>query len=180
MATARLFVLRQTRFCTLTSEIPVTLCVGFGPEGAAAIQAVAPHIGPHIGELVEQTYEKLLQFDATAHHFVPRQADFEGELPTGLDEVSSSHAQIQFRKDHLSRYFVQLIGRNYDPKIVMYLDAVGRIHTPDAGNSEIDVPLVQMNALMELLSDTLIELILESPLEHAVAVRTVRAFNKLL
>ena len=154
--------------------------VGFGPEDVAAIQAFAPHLGPRIGELVERTYETLLQFDATARHFVPRQAGFDGEVPAGLDDVGTSHAQIRFRKDHLNRYFMQLIGRSYDPKMVVYLDMVGKIHTPGAGNSQINVPLVQMNALMGLLSDTLTDVILQPPLDREVAVRTLRAFNKLM
>ncbi len=51
--------------------------IGFGPADAALIQAFAPHLGPRIGELVEKTYTKLLNYDATARHFVPRQHGYE-------------------------------------------------------------------------------------------------------
>ena len=57
---------------------------------------------------------------------------------------------------------------------------VGKIHTPLAGNKEIGVPLVQMNALMGLLSDVLYEVICESPLDAETKAGTLRAFNKLL
>lgn len=154
--------------------------IGFGPEDAAAIQQFAPHLGPRIAELVEQTYTKLLAYTATARHFVPRQHGYEGELPVDLSEIDSSHPQIQFRKDHLNRYFMQLIGRSYDAKMVQYLDMVGKIHTPQAGNKQIDVPLVQMNALIGLLSDILMQAVAESPLNSDQKVGTTRAFNKLL
>jgi hypothetical protein len=114
--------------------------MGFGPEDAALIQASAPFLGPLIPQLVETTYEKLLSYDATARHFVPRQAGYEGPLPEGVANLKLSHPQVRFRKEHLSRYFMQLLGRSYDAKMVQYLDMVGKMHTPKAGSKEIDVP----------------------------------------
>ena len=154
--------------------------IGFGPDDAAAIQAFAPHLGPRIGELVESTYQKLLSYDATARHFVSRQHGYEGDVPDDLTQITADHPQIQFRKDHLNRYFLQLIGRSYDAKMVQYLDMVGKIHTPKAGNNEINVPLVQMNALIGLMSDMLLDFIAESPLDAAQTLITQRAFSKLL
>ena len=75
---------------------------------------------------------------------------------------------------------MQLIGRSYDEKMVLYLDTVGKMHTSKAGSKEIEVPLVQMNALMGLLSDLLTTLVLNSPLDTPAKSSTLRAFNKLL
>ncbi len=154
--------------------------IGFRHDDVSLIQAAAPHLGPRIAELVEKTYSKLLDYDATARHFVPRQQGYEGDLPTDIASLSATHPQIRFRKDHLNRYFMQLIGRSYDAKMVLYLDMVGKMHTPKSGNAEIDVPLVQMNALIALISDILQESIAEWPLDAGAALRTARAFNKLL
>ncbi len=154
--------------------------IGFSAEDAALIQASAPYLGPIIPELVEKTYEKLLSYDATSRHFVPRQAGYEGPLPTGVASLSQAHPQVQFRKEHLSRYFMQLLGRSYDTKMVLYLDMVGKMHTPKAGSKEIDVPLVQMNALMGLLADILTEAISQQSFDAQTSLRTMRAFQKLL
>lgn len=154
--------------------------IGFGPNDAVLIQASAPFLGPLIPQLVEKTYEKLLSYDATARHFVPRQAGYEGPLPEGVADLTQAHPQIRFRKEHLSRYFMQLLGRSYDSKMVLYLDMVGKMHTPKAGSKEIDVPLVQMNALMGLLADTLTDVISQQPLDAATSLRTLRAFQKLM
>ena len=154
--------------------------IGFGPEDAAAIHAFAPHLGPRIGELVEKTYEKLLDYDATARHFLPRQHGFDGDTPLDLAQLAPDHPQIQFRKDHLNRYFMHLIGRSYDAKMVEYLDMVGKIHTPQAGNKEINVPLIQMNALIGLISDILLQTVAESPLDPDTTLKTQRAITKLL
>ena len=154
--------------------------IGFGPADAALIQGFAPHLGPRIGDLVEKTYTKLLNYDATARHFVPRQHGYEGDVPENLADLTANHPQIRFRKDHLNRYFMQLIGRSYDAKMVQYLDMVGRMHTPLAGSKGIVVPLVQMNALMGLLSDAIMEAVAESPLDGTKTLQTQRAFNKLL
>ena len=52
------------------------------------------------------------------------------------------------------------------------------MHTPKAGSKELNVPLVQMNALMGFVSDALVHTILNLPRPREVA--TLRAFNKLL
>lgn len=154
--------------------------MGFSQEDMAAIQASGPYLGPLIPQIVEASYERLLQYDATARHFVPPQAGFTGPAPPSLAEVSLHHPQIQFRKEHLVRYFTQILGRTCDAQMSRYFDMVGKIHTPQAGNSDIDVPLVQMNALMGFLSDTLSDIIATLPLDPATAHRTMRAFHKLL
>jgi len=73
-----------------------------------------------------------------------------------------------------------LVTKPYDGKMVGYLDMVGKMHTPKAGSSELNVPLVQMNALLGFVADALTNTILSLGLERAVEVRTLRAFNKLL
>ncbi|MCA9194061.1 MAG: protoglobin family protein [Planctomycetales bacterium] len=154
--------------------------IGFSSEDVSRIHAFAPHLGPRIPELVDRTYDKLLGYDATARHFVPRQFGFEGETPASLADLTAQSPQIRFRKDHLNRYFMSLIGRSYDAKMVQYLDMVGKIHTPRAGNKEIAVPLIQMNVLMGLLSDVLMQAVSAAPLDDVQRMETLRAFNKLL
>ena len=154
--------------------------IGFGPDDVKAIQTFAPHLGPRIGELVDKTYQKLLAYDVTAKHFIPKQHGYDGDVPDDLTQIGPDHPQIQFRKDHLNRYFLQLIGRSYDAKMVQYLDMVGKIHTPQAGNKDIHVPLIQMNALIGLMSDMLLQAVAESPLDAATTLKTQRAFTKLL
>ena len=153
--------------------------IGFTSDDAAAIHGSVSQLAPIVPQLVERTYEKLLSYDATARHFLPRQHGCDGPTPASLEELSKDHAQIQFRKEHLSRYLMSLVGRAYDDKMVSYLDMVGKIHTPEAGNSQIDVPLVQMNALMGLLSDVLIEAIWSLDVAAPQRIAAVRAFNKL-
>lgn len=154
--------------------------INFGPEDVAAIHASVVDLAPIVPQLVDQTYEKLLAYDATARHFVPRQHGFAGEVPGSLESLAANHEQIQFRKEHLSRYLMSLVGRAYDEKMVLYLDTVGKMHTPDAGNREIEVPLVQMNALMGLLSDILLTAIADFDWPAEKRLQTIRAFNKLL
>lgn len=154
--------------------------IGFGPEDVKLIQGSAPYLGPRVPQLVDLTYQKLLSYDLTARHFVPRQSGYDGLTPPDLQSLTTNHPQIKFRKDHLNRYFIQLIGRAYDAKMVQYLDMVGRIHTPKAGSRDIEVPLVQMNALMGVLSHVLFASIGEWPLAPEVRFRTIQAFNKLL
>lgn len=129
--------------------------------------------------LVDAVYEKLFSYDATKRHFVPRQSGYDGELPESLESLSADHAMIEFRKNHLARYLVTLVTKPFDERMVGYLDMVGKMHTPQAGSDQLDVPLVQMNALMGFASDALTATILGLGLPET-EVRTLRAFNKLL
>jgi len=158
----------------------LTEFMGFSAEDIAAIQGAAPLLGPVVPNLVDAVYGKLFSYDATKRHFVPRQHGYEGELPESVDALEQSHAMIEFRKQHLGRYLVSLVTRNYDEKMISYLDMVGKMHTPKAGSRELDVPLVQMNALMGFVSDALTATILSFNLDRDTEIRTLRAFNKLL
>src|SRR5690606_2782295 len=80
----------------------------------------------------------------------------------------------------LARYLTNLVTRPYDAKMVDYLDRVGKIHTPKLGSADLDVPLVQMNALMGFVADAFVSTILSLNLDRATEVRALRAFNKLL
>lgn len=151
----------------------------FGNGDMEAIQSCMQYLGPMIPDLVEKTYSKLLGYDATARHFLPRQAGYDGALPSNLQDLLKNHPHIQFRKNHLSTYFMNLLGRSNGPRLAQYLDAVGKMHTKKAGNREIEVPLVQMNALMGQLSDILLEAILSIPLEPSEMSKALRAFQKL-
>lgn len=152
----------------------------FGDEDIEAIHAAASHIAPVVPQLVDAVYDKLSTYDATWRHFVPRQHGYEGPVAESVESLQMSDEIIQFRKAHLGRYLEALVTREYDSKMVSYLDMVGAMHTPVAGNKSLDVPLVQMNALMGFVADALVATICSLGLEADVQQRTLRAFNKLL
>lgn len=154
--------------------------IGFGEEDIQAIHGAAGALAPIVPALVDAVYEKLFKYDATKRHFMPRQSGYQGDLPANLESLSQDHPMIQFRKQHLGRYLVALVTKPYDSSMVGYLDMVGKIHTPKAGSKELDVPLVQMNALMGFVSDALVKTIVSLKLERSQEVATLRAFNKLL
>lgn len=154
--------------------------MGFDAADVAAIHAAASHLAPVVPSLVDAVYEKLFSYDATKRHFVPRQSGYAGAVPESLEQLAQDHDMIQFRKQHLGRYIVALVTRQYDEKMIGYLDMVGKMHTPKAGSEQLDVPLVQMNALLGFVADALTATILGLGLEREQEVRTVRAFNKLL
>ena len=154
--------------------------MGFGPDDVAAVHAAAPHLAPLVPALVDAVYDKLHTYDSTWRHFLPRQAGYEGEVPLTLEQLTMDHPQIAYRKQHLARYLASLVTKPYDGKMVEYLNMVGKIHTPKAGSKDLDVPLVQMNALMGFVSDALTATVLGLGLPREAEARTLRAFNKLL
>ena len=149
-------------------------------QDVAVIHCLQLQLMPHINRMVQTTYDKMLSYTSTARHFLPRQHGYEGTLPQDLSDLSQEDAQVQFRKEHLRRYLMSLLGNPYDARMTKYLDVVGKIHTPHAGNKQINVPLVQMNALMGLLSDVLTDMIFRLEMDRHEAQMAVRAFGKLL
>ena len=158
----------------------LTRFMGFGEDDISAIHGAAEHLAPIVPQLVDAVYDKLFSYDATKRHFVPRQSGYEGEVPESLESLQQDHEMIEFRKQHLGRYLVRLVTNPYDGNMVNYLDLVGKMHTPKAGSKELNVPLVQMNALMGFVSDALVATILGLSLDAETTSRTLRAFNKLL
>ncbi|VTT99764.1 hypothetical protein : Uncharacterized protein OS=Sorangium cellulosum (strain So ce56) GN=sce0288 PE=4 SV=1: Protoglobin [Gemmataceae bacterium] len=154
--------------------------IGFGPDDVAVIHAAAPLLAPLVPGLVDAVYAKLVQQDATWRHFVPRQHGYEGAVPVALEQLTLDHPQIAFRKQHLGRYLVALVTKPYDGKMVEYLDMVGKIHTPAAGSKSINVPLVQMNALMGFVADAFTATILGLGFDRDTEAKALRAFGKLL
>lgn len=154
--------------------------VGITGDDLDAIHAAAPALAPLVPALVDAVYDKLFGYDATKRHFVPKQSGYEGDTPTSIQELSLDHPMIAFRKKHLGKYLESLVTRDYDGSMVAYLDMVGKIHTPKAGSKDLDIPLVQMNALMGFVADALIATILGLGLDRDTESKTLRAFNKLL
>ena len=158
----------------------LTEFIGFDDGDIAAIHGVAEHLAPLVPGLVDAVYVQLFKFDATKRHFVPRQHGFDGPVPDDIESLTLDDEQIKFRKSHLANYLKRLVTSEYNTALVQYLDFVGKIHTSKAGSAQLDIPLVQMNALMGFVSDALLNTILGLGLDREVEIRTVRAFNKLL
>ena len=154
--------------------------MGFSPEDVSVIHDAAEYLAPLVPTLVDAVYDKLFSYSSTKRHFVPRQSGYKGPIPESMTTLTQDHEMIQFRKQHLGRYLTALVTKPYDGKMVAYLDMVGKIHTPQAGSPELNVPLVQMNALLGFVSDALLATILGLGLDSDRLARTIRAFNKLL
>lgn len=154
--------------------------IGLGPDDIKVIHSAAPLLAPLVPALVDAVYSKLISYDATWRHFVPRQDGYSGEVPVSVDALTMDHPQIKFRKQHLARYLEKLVTAPYDGKMVGYLDFVGKMHTPKAGSPHINVPLVQMNALMGFVADAVNATIMGFDIPNDVKTAAIRAFSKLL
>lgn len=158
----------------------LTEFIGFSEADVSAIQNVAEAISSLIPRIVDLSYEKMFKYDAAKRHFVPKQTYYEGEVPADIDSLQLDHPMISFRKEHLGRYLAALVSKPYDGKMAAYLDMVGKMHTTLAGSESINVPLVQMNALMGFLADALNAAVLSLNLDRDVEIAVLRAFNKVL
>lgn len=154
--------------------------MGFTKDDIDTILGAKALVAPLVSVLVDAVYNKLFSYDATKRHFMIRQDGYTGPLPSNIETLGHSDELIKFRKEHLARYLAKLVTGPYDGNMLGYLDLVGKIHTPKAGNPELDVPLVQMNALMGFVSDALVSTIQGLEIPQDAKNKAIRAFNKLL
>ncbi len=153
--------------------------IGFDAEDAAAIHDSAGWLGPRIPFLVNAVYDKLHAYDCTWRHFLPRHDGYDGKLAVALEDLPVDHPQIDYRKQHLARYMEHILAAPYDAKMAAYLHTVGSIHTTHSGNANIEVPVVQMNALLGFLADQIAAAILDADPPGDQKATALRAFGKL-
>jgi hypothetical protein len=154
--------------------------MGLGPEDFLALHQASPLIIPRIPDIVHAVYERLLAYECTRRHFMQRQhgtenlTQDESQIPGLEDDV------IKFRQKHLAEYLAKILTSPYDEKLLLYLDWVGKIHTAHAGNPQIVIPLVEVNALFGYLSDLIVDLVCSLPLELEHRTRLTKALLKIL
>ncbi len=152
----------------------------FGKEDIDLILSTKDLLAPLVPSLVDAVYEKLFGYDCTKRHFSVRQDQYTGVLPDSLENITHDHELIKFRKSHLAKYLAKLVTGPYDSAMVTYLDFVGKMHTPKAGSATIDVPLVQMNALMGFVADAVNATIIGLEIPQDLKNKAIRSFAKLL
>jgi len=121
----------KTSLASLPERIAyIKAFLNFTSEDAAALHAAKPVVAPLIPTVLDAVYAKLLSFDITGALFVPRNTDYEGEIPKTVQELTLEAPQIAFRKDFLSSYLVKLVTADYESNETWeYLDKVGIMHT---------------------------------------------------
>jgi len=164
--------------------------VNFTSADVKALNSATPLIAPLIPGLLDAVYGKLLKYDITAAVFVPKNTDFEGEAPKGLDELSLEHPQIAMRKDFLKNYLVRLLfTSDFDDNSPFwkYLNNVGIMHTGKPGfkhresRPELRVDYIHMGLLLSYVSDMVLNAVMKmDDVDFDKRLAVVRAFNKML
>jgi hypothetical protein len=139
--------------------------MGLTDRERALVRAARPALRERQDHIVRQISAAMLARPAMLRHF-------------GLDEDGPPQGQILER--HLRAWIEGLIAKSRDPGLAEWMDRVGAMHRASAGDPRVDVPRVQLNALLGLLSDLILVEIqaLELPADQRFEI--ARAFSKLL
>lgn len=176
-------VMRHIDEARLETDLPYRVAylaefMGITQDDWDAIRESGEILGPIVDSLVDAVYEKLWQYDATQRHFRRPGSGF--KQPVRGDIMTLDHPYIEFRKDRLRSYLVRLVSGVYDDKFVLFLDWAGKIHTAKAGAPHIEVPLVQMNALMGFVAAAVVSTLWDLVPDDDQRRRYIEAWNKLL
>lgn len=176
-------VIRHINEARLETDLPYRVAylaefMGITQDDWGAVHESAAVLGPVVDALVDAVYEKLWKYDSTQRHF--RQPGSGFKEPVRGDIMAIDHPYVEFRKDRLRQYLVRLVSGVYDDKFVFYLDWAGKIHTAKAGAPQVEVPLVQMNALMGFVAAAVVSTLWDLVADDATRRRYIEAWNKLL
>jgi hypothetical protein len=139
--------------------------IGLSERERALVRAARPALRDRLDHIVAQISTAMLARPAMLRHF-------------GLDEDGPPQAQIL--EHHLRAWIAGLIAQAREPGLATWMDKVGSMHRATAGDPRVDVPRVQMNALLGLLSDLILAEIQILPMPAAQRFEIARAFSKLL
>lgn len=138
--------------------------IGLDDVDLAVIRGARETLQPQLESMVAQMTGRVLDFEPAARHF------------RGPDGVVDQPAITVHLRGYLERLLTAPGGAGFGA----YLDGVGATHRETAGNPRIDVPQVQVNALLGFIADLVIRTISQLELPVRQRVRAIRAFNKLL
>ena len=106
-----------------------------------------------IPSIVDRVYARMFEFLPMKKHFAVQHDGYYGHVPNTVDEVTLDHSQTKFRKQRLKEYLEKLGTASHDETFAVLLDVISRIHTTQQGNPMLDVPLVQVTAILGYLSE---------------------------
>jgi len=175
----------KTSLASLPERIAyIKAFLNFTSEDAAALHAAKPFVTPLIPTVLDAIYAKLLSFDITGAPFLPRNTDYEGEIPKTVQELTLEAPEIAFR---LSSYLVKLVTADYESiETWEYLDKVGIMHTGLPGfkhresKPELRVEYIHIGLLLGYVDDILLSAVLGADLDIATKTTVLRAFNKVV
>lgn len=136
-------------------------------------------IEPHLVEIVESVYRRMFEYESMKRHFLPRHTGFDGDVPGAINELKFDHEQTEFRKLKLKEYFVKLCTAEWDETFAALIDVVGHMHTPRQGNANLQVPIVQITALLGVINDLFLKKIAELNLPAESKTALQRTYTKL-
>lgn len=134
---------------------------------------------PHLSDIIASIYRKMFQYQSMKRHFLPRHTGFEGNVPAAINELKFDHAQTEFRKKKLEEYFVKLCTADWDDTFAALIDVVGHMHTPRQGNALLQIPMIQLSALMAVMNDLFLQKISELKLSPKTQLVLQRIYSKL-
>ncbi len=138
--------------------------MGLTEHERALVRAARPALRERLDTIVGLIGEAMLARPEMVRHFVS------GDAPPNRDILEG----------HLRSWIEGLVSLARDPSLPGWMDRVGAAHRADSGDPSVDVPRVQMNALLGLLSDLVQGEIARLDLPAPRRFEIARAFSKLL
>lgn len=145
-----------------------------------AIHKSAELLIPMLPTIVSVIYTKLFQYDCTKRHFLLPSSGYRGDIPFNMSELHLEHPLIVYRRKHLEEYFEAILLSEWNSNLVVYMDIIGAMHTKMAGNAAINIPLVQMNAMMGFLHVAITDIIMSMSIPDIDKHDMVLAYSKFL
>ncbi|CAF1072833.1 unnamed protein product [Rotaria magnacalcarata] len=137
--------------------------IKFTTDDIAALNDLGRLAVPLIPIIVDQIFQRVLDFDITKRYFVMRHSGFTGVVPVNESELTLESEQMVFRRTALCKYFKRVLRQKvWNDAFLEYISHVGKIHTKMAGSESVDIDYVHINILFAYVEHILLDVILSN------------------
>lgn len=155
--------------------------LNFTADDIAVLNTFSKIAQPLIPSVVENVYQKLLDYDLTQQYFLTKNYGFEGTMTTDVTQLTTKSEQMLFRINAMRKYLLRVLRqRIWNDAFLTFMSNVGKMHTNMAGVHSINVDYIHINVSFGYLQHVLMEAILNNDeIDGATKKATLVALNKL-
>lgn len=154
--------------------------LNFTSDDIATLNTLGELAATLIPKVVDQIFQKLLDFDITKRYFLMRHYGYAGNVVVNESDLSLESEQMIFRRASLRKYFQRIFRQKvWNDAFLEYLSYVGKIHTKLAGSHSIDIDYIHINVLFGHVEHILLDAVLSNEqLDNPTKKSAILALNK--
>ncbi|UJR34920.1 hypothetical protein I4U23_027698 [Adineta vaga] len=154
--------------------------INFTTNDIAILNTIGKLTAPILPDIVDQIFQKFLDFDITKRYFLMRHFGYNGTVTVNESELTLQSEQMCFRRTSMTKYLKRILRQKvWNDAFLEYLSYVGKIHTKMAGSHSIDVDFIHINISFSYIEHILLDVVLSNQqIDNETKKSAVLTLNK--